>query len=109
MAKMLAMLSNNFEHVGETGIDERKRVSLGKALDSIKQLFGEDSGLRFAIYKNDIGQILLSPEVSVSAHEVWLYRNPDALAAVAQGLAEAAQGEVVDMGSFEKYADDEIE
>lgn len=109
MTKALTMFSNNFEHMGESAVDERRRISLGKALDLVKLLYGEEKGLKFAVFTNEIGQILLSPEVSVPAHEVWLYKNPAALAAVAQGLKEANQGKVVNLGSFEKFADDEIE
>jgi hypothetical protein len=42
-------------------------------------------------------------------HEAWLYRNPQALKKVAKGLAEAREGKFKDLGSFEKYADDDIE
>jgi hypothetical protein len=48
-------------------------------------------------------------EVSVPAHELWLYRNPEALKIVVRGLKEARGGELKDLGSFAKFADDEIE
>lgn len=40
------------------------------------------------------------------AHELWLYRNPEALKSVLKGLEESREGKIVDMGSFEKFADD---
>ena len=68
-----------------------------------------DSAIRFGIYVNDAGQVLLSPEVSVPMHELWLYRNPEALKMVVKGLQEAREGKLTDLGSFKKYADDDME
>jgi hypothetical protein len=48
--------------------------------------------------------------VKVPAHELWLYKNPEALALVLKGLSQVGQREKLkDLGSFEKYADDEID
>jgi hypothetical protein len=41
---------------------------------------------------------------SIPASEEWLYRNPEALASVRQGFADAAAGRTVYLGSFAKYA-----
>jgi len=38
-----------------------------------------------------------------------LWQNPQALASVKCGLAQAAKGEVHDLGDFSEYADLEIE
>jgi hypothetical protein len=113
--KSTAILRDKFERIGETGLDERKRVSLAKAVDHLNKIlhriYGEEkaSELRFVIYSNDIGQILLSPEIGVPLHEAWLYKNPEALASVRKGLQQAAQGKVRQLESFAKYADDEID
>jgi len=104
-----------FKRIGETGMDERKRVSLSKVVEhlneTLRRLYGQDnaSELRFVIYSNDIGQILLSPEIGVPLHEAWLYRNPKALASVRKGLQQAAEGDLRQLESFARYADDEIE
>ena len=42
-------------------------------------------------------------------HELWLYRNREALKMVVKGLEEARAGKLVDLGSFEKYAADDID
>jgi len=109
-----AVVSDRFELIGEAGLDDRKRVSLTKAIDKVKEILGSGEGVRFSIYTNEAGQILLSPEISVPAHEAWLYRNPRALARVVKGMAELSDpGELKDLGSFTKFAhqisDDEIE
>ena len=109
------ILSDKFERVGETGFDERKRVSLSKVADRLSEILRRVSGneksseLRFIIYTNDVGQILLSPEVGVPLHEAWLYKNPEALASVRRGLENASAGKVHDLGSFAEFADDEID
>jgi hypothetical protein len=103
------ILSDRFEVVGEVAMDDRNRISLTKALESIKGLFQNTEGLRFSVHVNEVGQLLLSPVVSVPLYEAWLYKNPPALAKVGRGLSEAAKEELEDLGSFDKYADDEVE
>jgi hypothetical protein len=46
-------------------------------------------------------------KVSIPAAEVWLYRNPEALAAVRKGLQDSAEGKTVYLGSFAAYAEEE--
>ena len=74
--------------------DSKKRVILPK------ELVGED--ITFHIYRNNLGQILLDPQITVPASEAWLFKNPDALNLVRQGLADAASGKVskVDLKSL---------
>jgi len=40
---------------------------------------------------------------------MWLYSNRAALAKVREGLAQAAQGDTHDLGSFAMHADNEID
>lgn len=101
------VLDVNFEPVGEGALDKKNRVPVTRALRALRDLFGEDlSRLRFTIASNKAGQILLSPEASVPAHEAWLYKNPSALAKVRTGLAQATRGKLRDLGSFAKHAKD---
>jgi hypothetical protein len=74
--------------------DAKKRVVLPK------ELVGED--ITYHIYSNKLGQILLDPQITIPASEVWLFNNPHALSLVQQGLADAANGRVskVDLGSL---------
>jgi hypothetical protein len=66
--------------------DAKKRVVLPKAL--------VEEGITFHIYTNKFGQIVLDPQVTIPASELWLFNNPVALASVQRGLADAAQGKV---------------
>lgn len=49
------------------------------------------------------------PENQMQEHELWLYRNPEALKSVLKGLEESREGKLVDLGSFEQYASDDID
>ena len=71
---------------GSVKPDAKKRVILPAALVQ------ED--IIYHIYHNSLGQIILDPQVTIPASEVWLFNNPDALASVQRGLSDAAQGRV---------------
>lgn len=71
-----------------------------------------ETGIKSKTYRvltNDLGQILLEPIVDIPERERWLFENPEALAAVKQGLKEAAEGKGEYIGSFAQYADLEID
>jgi hypothetical protein len=106
----LKVNAKKFRYVGESGLDDRKRVTLGKALvDKIDALATRKGGVRFKIYVNDYGEVLLSPQVSIPLRELWLHLNPEAAASVKRGLEQSAVGETVDLGSFAQFADDDID
>lgn len=79
--------------------DSKKRIVLPKAL--LRE------GVTYHIYHNRIGQIVLDPQVTIPAHELWLFENREALASVDKGMAESAKGQVINRGSFAKYVEDE--
>lgn len=66
--------------------DSKKRITISKAC--------QGNEVSYHVYCNEIGQIILDPQVSVPASEIWLYNDPEAREAVAVGLKEAAQGRV---------------
>ena len=78
---------DDFKKVAESvKPDSKKRVGIAKA--HIQE------GITYHIYGNSMGQILLDPQVTIPASEVWLFNNPNALASVKRGLSDAAQGKV---------------
>ena len=112
MAMSSEVLDKKFDPVGQVSVDDKNRVVLKKAIDMVRRQFGEgsQSQLRFAVACNSAGQILLSPETAIPLHEVWLYRNKEALESVHRGIREAKQGKLgKKLPSFTKHADDEIE
>ena len=74
--------------------DAQKRITLPKNL--------VQEGIFFRMSYNSIGQILLEPQVPIPASEAWLFKNPEALASVRRGIADAAAGRVskVDMDTL---------
>ena len=77
---------------------ELKRIAEGVKPDSKKRVVLPKSlvgkGITYHIYINSLGQIVLDPQVTISASEAWLFNNPDAMASVRRGLSDAAQGKV---------------
>jgi len=85
--KAMIIKDTVFQRVAESvKPDAKKRVVLPKA-----QVL---EGVTYHIYSNSLGQIVLDPQVTIPASEVWLFNNPDALASVRRGLSDAAQGRV---------------
>jgi len=113
-AKRTTVRSNKFERIGAVALDARKRVSLAKAFSALNGSLVKKAGaakngdLRFEIFLNPEGQILLSPLI-IPPEEAWLYKNPKALASVRRGLRQSATGKRYNLGSFVQYADDEID
>lgn len=79
--------------------DSRKRVSLGAALDEW------DDDTSFHVYRDRKGRIILEPQVSVPAAEVWLFRNKPASESLARGLKQIGSAKVI--GSFASHAEDD--
>lgn len=96
----MVIKDNTFEMIGQ-GVkpDTRRRIVLPNAVI--------EEGVTYYIYHNSLGQIVLDPQVNIPAYEAWLFKNPEALASVTQGLVESAQGLTESHGSFAKYATDE--
>ena len=91
--------SQDFEALSEVRVDTRKRVTLRKAKKAPKL------AKYYMVYENSLGQIVLDPMKTVPAYEVWLYKNPKALASVKRGLSQATAGKLLPAKeSFAKYA-----
>ena len=50
----------------------------------------ESKSTEYRVLVNEAGQILLDPITNIPDREQWLWQNPQALAAVKCGLAQAA-------------------
>jgi hypothetical protein len=104
------VLDETFTDAGEAKLDGRNRVVLTKAVEVLQAMFGSDAtAVQFSVHTNRAGQILLSPSVSIPAHEAWLYRNTKALQSVQRGIGQAGEGRTRPRGSFAKYGNDEID
>jgi len=90
----------NFQQIKVSAtIDKRGRLKLG----------AEAKSKKYRVMKNRFGQILLDPVVNISERELWLWKNPEAIASLDKGIEEASDGELHDLGSFAEYADLEID
>jgi len=89
-----------FEPYGEVKADSKNRITLGKA--------GVARVTSYKVYRNSLGQYILDPQISVPAHEAWLYQNPEALKSVKKGLEAARSGKLVkSKEDYSKYVDSE--
>jgi hypothetical protein len=109
MASNATVLDTHFELIGEVTPDDRKRVTLTKAIDSLRELKIDLTRVHFMVYCNQAGQILLSPETTIPLHEVWLYKNRPALESVLRGMDQAKRGKIRKGKSFAQHASDEAE
>lgn len=78
--------------------DNKRRVLLPK------ELVDKDS--MFHIYTNDLGQIILDPQVTIPASELWVFQNKGILDSLDRSMAQSKQGQTIDRGSFAEYARD---
>ena len=85
MGKNTLKVDDEFEEVSTYTVDGRQRVTLG---DLVKDIH------RVRVYRNARGELLLQPVMEIPAAEVWLFQNPEAVAAVKQGLEDATKDRV---------------
>ena len=100
MLKTDIVKDQNFEEMMEVKIDSKNRITLGKKtkLERISS---------YKMYSNAIGQIILDPQVSIPAHEQWLFKNKKAAKMVRAGLEDASKGHLVDASEdYSKFTDD---
>jgi hypothetical protein len=96
----MVIRDSNFKKIADNvKPDYKKRVVLHSVL--IKE------GVSYHIYANNIGQIILDPQVTIPASELWLFEDKDILEAVDKSMAESVDGKLIDRGSFAKYTKNE--
>lgn len=93
------LYDDHFKEIGRVRLDSKKRIAIPKSVR-------EDRADSYRVFVNQAGQIMLDPQVSIPANEIWLYRNPKALAQVREGLDDLKNKKFVKRGSFLKYSRD---
>jgi hypothetical protein len=78
--------------------DSRKRVVLPKTV--------VQEGVSYFVYHNSLGQIVLDPQASIPASELWVFENEDILASIDRGMRESLNGKTINRGSFAKHVND---
>jgi len=77
--------------------DTKKRVVLHVQIQE---------GTTYHMYKNSLDQIVLDPQVTIPASELWVFNNKDVLATIDKGMEESTKGQLIERGSFAKYVKD---
>jgi len=75
--------------------DAKNRVAL-------RHVHTED-GVTYHMYTNTLGQIVLDPQVTIPASELWVFEHKDVLASIDKGMAESAKGKLIKRDSFAKH------
>lgn len=89
----------NLVRVGKPVVpDSRKRVVLPKTV--VRE------GVTYYVYHNSLGQIVLDPQASIPASELWVFENKDILASIDKGIRESLNGKTIKRGSFAKHVND---
>jgi len=57
----------------------------------------------YQIYTNLSGQIILDPQVTIPASELWVFKNRETVEMLDRGMAESQSGETTGYGSFTGY------
>ena len=81
MTKRDLLKEDSFEEYGEVKVDSKNRVSLGRT--------GQAPVFSYKVYRNSIGQIILDPQVTLPAHEAWIFKNEKVKQLIQKGLHEA--------------------
>lgn len=84
-------------------MDDKHRVNLARVLsDKEKKAFDT-----FRIYRDD-GKIVLEPVAHVPEKDHWIYKDPEALASLMQGIKDAEEGRLVKLDiDFSKFLDED--
>ena len=98
--KSAIIKDTQFQKIGDSiKPDRKKRVVLpGKIRE----------GITYHVYENDLGQIVLDPQATIPAYELWLFEDNKLLASLDKGMAESANKQTKNRGSFAKYIEDEV-
>jgi len=96
--KMATIIKDrNLVRVGKpVAPDSRKRVVLPGAV--VKE------GVTYYVYHNSLGQIILDPQATIPASELWVFETKDVLASIDRGMRESLKGKTTNRGSFAKHA-----
>lgn len=82
-------------------LDGRNRVNLSKLLPNIE--------VHSVKAYREGNKIILEPMAEIPAHELWLYKNPEHLADVMEGLNQSSEGKTSASDiDFSEFADEEI-
>ena len=87
---------NHFEEIAEVKADSKNLVTIGQ------------KSTYYKAYRNALGQIVLDPQVTIPAHEAWMYQDKKVFEKIKRGLNDVREGRVQNAKEdYTKYIDDE--
>lgn len=98
---ILEGISEKFTAVDIKPLDVKKRIHLGEKIHTIISRKTKLDG--FKIFIGDEGDILLRPVVTIPSREAWIYKDPEVLRQIRQGLSEAKQGKIEKVKDLNKF------
>jgi hypothetical protein len=94
-------VKEKFMPVDTRPLDSKHRITLGGRL--YRLISGKMKIDSYQVFVGKDGDILLRPAVSIPSSEAWVYRNPEVIGKVRQGLKEAAEGQVEKVDNLEDF------
>ncbi|MBI2265037.1 MAG: hypothetical protein HYU64_07675 [Armatimonadetes bacterium] len=101
--KELLEIREKFMHVDTRPLDSKHRITLGGRLQ--KLLTSKLKIDSYQVFVGKEGDILLRPAVSIPSNEAWVYRNPEVIGKIRNGLQEAGNGKVEKVDNLEDFLD----
>lgn len=102
--KQVVEIRETFMPVDTRPLDSKHRITLGGRLQ--KLMMSKMKIDSYQVFVGKEGDILLRPAVSVPSSEAWLYRNPEVIGKVRQGLKEAAEGKAEKVDDLKSFLND---
>ena len=102
--KQVVEIRETFMSVDTRPLDSKHRITLGGRLQ--KLMMSKMKIDSYQVFVGKEGDILLRPAVSVPSSEAWVYRNPEVIGKLRQGLKEAAEGKAEKVDDLESFLDD---
>lgn len=99
--KEVVEIREKFMPVDTRPLDSKHRITLGGRLQ--KLMMSKMKIDSYQVFVGKEGDILLRPAVSIPSNEAWVYRNPEVIGKVRQGLKEAAEGKAEKVEDLESF------
>ncbi len=99
--KQVVEIRETFMSVDTRSLDSQHLITLSGRLQKLMmRKMKIDS---YQVFVGKEGDILLRPAVSVPSSEAWVYRNPEVIGKVRQGLKEAEEGKAEKVNDLESF------
>jgi len=104
----MKVVSEEFERVGVAKLDTKKRVTLGGIFKKLKKgnIFKDVSIDGFEAFMGTEGDILLRPQASMPARELWVHQNPQIMESLQHGVKDIEEGRTTKVDDVDEFLTD---